>query len=121
MTEQTTRYTVRGAIACTAHTTAGKPCEAPAVTGMTICQAHGGSSPQAKQAARLRLAALADPAIDVLAHEMLNAGDANVRISAANSILDRAGYGRNVQITQEDARDLLVAKLMETRDNELEA
>ena len=39
---------------CTAHTTAGNPCKAPAVRGMTVCRVHGGSSPNALQARNRR-------------------------------------------------------------------
>lgn len=117
MTEQTPiRYTVRGAIACKAHTSSGEPCQAPAMRGQAICQAHGGSSPQARQAAQLRLAALVDPAIATLEQEMDTAEESRDRLAAANSILDRAGYGRSQQITSEDARSMLVARLMEAQE-----
>lgn len=116
MTEQPTiRYTSAGARACSAHTTAGKPCEAPAMNGQRICAKHGGSAPQAKRAAQLRLAALADPAIETLAHIMEHGEEPRDRLSAANSILDRAGYGRSQHVTTEDARELLLQRLIEAQ------
>jgi hypothetical protein len=39
---------------CAARTTNGKPCRAFAVTGLKVCSAHGGTSPQARDAARRR-------------------------------------------------------------------
>lgn len=116
MTEQTPRYTVRGARACSAHTTAGAPCGAPAMNGQRVCSKHGGSSPQAKAAARLRLAALADPAIETLAREMEHAEEPRDRLAAANSILDRAGYGRSQHVTTEDARQMLLESLLQARE-----
>lgn len=119
MTEQPTiRYTPAGARACSAHTTAGKPCEAPAMNGQRICFRHGGSSPQAKRAARVRLAALADPAVERLAHELEHAEESRDRLAAANSILDRAGYGRSQTVTTEDARELLLQRLLEAQGDE---
>lgn len=116
MTEQSAvRYTVRGAVACKAHTSAGNPCQAPAVRGHEVCQAHGASSPQAKAAAKIRLAALADPAIESLAYEMEHATESRDRLAAANSILDRAGYGRSQRFTTEDAYQILQERLMAAR------
>lgn len=43
----------------------GKRCRKSAINGGSVCQTHGGGARQVKQAARLRLAALVDPAIDI--------------------------------------------------------
>lgn len=40
---------------CGARTRLGRPCRLPALVGATRCRMHGGSSPQARSAARLRL------------------------------------------------------------------
>ncbi len=45
----------------------GRRCRQPAIPGGNVCRYHGGAAPQVQQAARLRLAALVDPAIDQLA------------------------------------------------------
>ena len=97
-------------------------CRGPAMTGQKVCKAHGGSSPQAKRSARLRLAGLVDPAIATLAKEMTGAEKSNDRLAAANSVLDRAGYGRAQQIETTDAREILLEKLLElqTENNEPE-
>lgn len=64
-----------------------------------MCVTHGGSAPQAIKAAKLRLIALADPAINALAQVVRDkeASQAD-RIKAANAILDRAGLGPSSKI-----------------------
>jgi hypothetical protein len=47
---------VRQAIRCHARKTNGDPCPNWAMLGQSVCHAHGGRSPQAKQAAYYRLA-----------------------------------------------------------------
>jgi hypothetical protein len=90
----------------------GLPCNAPVVTGMRVCFVHGGASPQARSKAKLRLAELVDPAIATLAREMTTAESSADRQRAANSILDRAGWGRVTTIEAGDARELLIQRLL---------
>lgn len=40
---------------CTANRTDGEPCQAWAVKGTNVCQAHGGSAPQVKKKAQERI------------------------------------------------------------------
>jgi hypothetical protein len=49
---------------------------------------HGGSAPQVRKAAALRLAALIDPAIGVMAKSLKSKTD-RIRLDAAKDILDR--------------------------------
>lgn len=58
---------------------------------------------------------LVDPAIATLGREMMKAENSRDRQSAANSILDRAGYGRAQQITTDDARSMLLHRLLEAQ------
>lgn len=103
-----------GRLLCHATNRDGSQCNGPAVTGMRVCRMHGGSSPQARQKAKLRLAELVDPAIATLAHIMAEQGNApSDRLRAANSILDRAGHGRMTKVESVDARELLVNRLLE--------
>jgi hypothetical protein len=44
-----------------------KRCEKSAINGSNVCRSHGAGSPKVKQAARIRLASLVDPAIDIAA------------------------------------------------------
>ncbi len=56
---------------------------------------HGGGAPQVRKAARERLAAMVDPALDVLhkAMKMRSKGSPQpLAVVAARDILDRAGY-----------------------------
>lgn len=102
---------------CTAHTRAGKPCGRWALHGTNVCQFHGGSAPQVRRKAALRLLSLIDPAIATLAREMASADRSSDRQRAANSILDRAGVPRQVDVTDSDAaRALLVERLLALRD-----
>jgi hypothetical protein len=105
---------------CTAHRSGTKElCGKPAMRGQNVCQVHGGSAPAAKRNAKLRLLELVDPAIATLAREMTSAKSSKDRMAAANSILDRAGYGRVSQVEVADAREMLVARLIALRDGAL--
>ena len=106
------RFDAMNRLLCEARTHSGVLCMSPAVTGMRVCRMHGGSSPQARNRAKLRLAELVDPAVATLAREMTQAEKSNDRQAAANSILDRAGFARVAKIEQSDARELLVQRLL---------
>lgn len=77
---------------CKAHTSKGKPCKAEAIRGGAVCRTHGGSAPQVKAAAALRLAALVDPAIDELTKLLKKSRIDSVRMAAVKDILDRTGH-----------------------------
>lgn len=101
---------------CQAHTTAGDPCKNAPILGGNVCHKHGGSAPQVRRKATLRLLELVDPAIATLAREMVRAGKSADRQRAANSILDRAGWGRVTKVESEDAREVLLARLLKMRE-----
>lgn len=103
-------------IACSATNRHGQPCENPAREGTNVCRNHGGNAPQVQRAAKLRLVELIDPAIATLAREMAKAEKSNDRQNAANSILDRAGVPRRAEVSTDDARALLAARLLQARD-----
>jgi len=100
---------------CSAHTSAGDPCRSPAMMGQRVCRMHGGSTGQAKRKAKMRLAELVDPAISRLAEEMEEAEKSADRIKAANSILDRAGWGRIQKVETAEAKDMLRDRLAAMR------
>lgn len=113
------RYDLQGRRLCSAQRSSGRgPCRAPAVTGMRVCRTHGGSAPQAKKKAALRLLELVDPAIATLAREMVQADGSADRQRAANSILDRAGVPRvTKEIGTDDSRAVLLTRLRELRES----
>lgn len=111
------RVDEQGRLLCHATTRDGEPCKSPCVTGMKVCRMHGGSSPQAKRKARLRLAELVDPAIATLARIMVDqTAKESDRIRAADSVLDRAGWGRSTSVEVADAKEVLVERLRELRE-----
>jgi hypothetical protein len=72
----------------------GEPCKRSAIAGAAVCRVHGGAAPQVKEAARVRLLALVDPALGVLAraikpHRKLD----SLALAASKDVLDRAGIG----------------------------
>lgn len=110
------RVDTRGRTLCHAHTSDGRLCSAPAVTGQQVCRHHGGSTIHAKRAAMVRLLDLAPDAIDALADAVRNAPEVADRIKAANSILDRTGYARTARVSKEDAWEMVVARVQERRE-----
>lgn len=94
----------------------GEQCKNAPIRGGTVCRFHGGAAPQVKQKAALRLAQLVDPAIATLGREMVKAEKSSDRQRAANSILDRAGITRQQVSEIDTARALLVARLIELRE-----
>lgn len=103
---------------CGKKTRAGTPCQKSPIKGGTVCRLHGGSAPQVKRAAKLRLLELVDPAIATLARIMATSDNEALRLKAADSILDRGGLPKGAQVTVEDARSALYEALLHYRDNE---
>lgn len=109
---KTVRVDPQGRRVCTAK---GNTCNGVVARGLNVCRMHGGAAPQVRRKARLRLAELVDPAIATLAREMAGADSSSDRQKAANSILDRAGFARATKIEAEDARSILLDRLLEIR------
>jgi hypothetical protein len=64
---------------------------------MRVCYTHGGAAPQAREAARLRLVFLLDPALKRLA-SILKHGDDSHALGAIKIVLDRNElYGFGVE------------------------
>lgn len=97
---------------CGAHRSNGEPCSAPAMVGQRVCRMHGGSAPQARHRARLRLMELVDPAVATLARELVGARRSADRLRAAAEILDRAGFVRGGgEVSADEARALLIERI----------
>lgn len=111
--------TWKGEPRCTARSKqAQRRCAREATPGQTVCASHGSKSPQAKAKAYLRLATIADEAIGVLYAEMNKKGnDSRDKQAAANSLLDRAGVSRKVEMDDGTARALLYQRLMAMRED----
>lgn len=92
----------------------GKRCKSPAIEGATVCRVHGGSAPQVRRKARLRLAELVDPAVGRLGRILAKGNDRDA-MRAIENVLDRAGYPRKAEISVDDARALLRQRLDQLR------
>lgn len=56
---------------CRAMLTSGeRQCRNAPLLGAAVCRFHGGAAPQVRRAARLRLAELVEPAVEVLHHAL---------------------------------------------------
>lgn len=104
-------------VVCGKKTRAGTPCQKSPIKGGTVCRLHGGSAPQVKRAAKLRLLELVDPAIATIARVMATSPNEVLRFKAAQDILDRGGLPKGAQVTVDDARNALIEKLIAYRDN----
>jgi len=69
----------------------GNRCKRNAIAGGTVCSMHGGKAPAVIAAAKVRLAALVDPAILRLEKEIKAGKHSPSAVRAATDVLDRAG------------------------------
>ena len=86
---------------CTARRTNGEPCRKTAIRGSAgpVCATHGGSAPQVKAAARVRI----ERAADRMAKELLRIAideetPAATRLAAIRDALDRSGLGAKTAV-----------------------
>lgn len=110
------RYDAQNRLLCKAkRNNGGGWCTQASMQGQEVCRSHGGAIGHNKRKAQLRLAQLVDPAIATLGREMMQGPRSTDRQRAANSILDRSGFGRATKVETEDARSILLARLQEIR------
>lgn len=103
---------------CRATNRQGNPCGNSAIPGGAVCRRHGGSAPQVRDKARIRLIAMIEPALNVLSDVMGDEKAAHAdKIRAANSVLDRAGYARVQVIDVEAAREVLTERILTIMEN----
>lgn len=75
---------------CHAHSKSGARCKQPAIAGGSVCRYHGGSAPQVRSKAALRLASLVDPAIAKLAKVLTSKAKVDgITLRAILDVLDR--------------------------------
>lgn len=93
-------------------------CRQPiAYPGAPTCKYHGAGNHRATIAkAKLRMIAAADKAVARLVAEMDGAEKAADRIRAADSLLDRTGFRRGVDVVGTDLREVLIERLVEVRE-----
>lgn len=99
---------------CSAHRQDGVDCQAQAIKGGTVCRVHGGSAPQVKQAAMIRLLEAIDPAAGELIRIALKGKTDQVRVQAIKELFERAGFGeaKRIDITlTDDVLDAEIARL----------
>lgn len=86
----------RGAVdsrRCRATNSKGEPCKKWAIVGGTVCDTHGGSSPQVRAAAMTRIQQFAPRALVLLEEIAADPGQpASARVRALVDLLDRGGY-----------------------------
>lgn len=84
---------------CTAKRTNGSPCRNSPIHGSNVCRVHGGSAPQVKRAAFVRLLMEADPAAAELISIYKNKKNPiAIRLRAIESVLDRGGISARQEI-----------------------
>lgn len=88
---------------CRAHSSrSGDRCRKFAIRGAPTCRSHGSAARHVRQAARLRIAALVDPALDVFAKVLMPGGShvkPELRLRAAFDVLDRNGLKATDELT----------------------
>ena len=93
---------------CKARNRRGGQCKRYPIPGGTVCKMHG------KRKAALRLQELVDPALKVLAREMVSAEKSSDRLRAVENVLDRAGITRKQdQVDETTAQEMLISKLQQ--------
>lgn len=109
---ETIRLDSQGRTLCSAKRKDGNRCKSPAISGLKKCRMHVGQSKSARKATQLALANAAQPALAKLIQLMGRADSEAVQLRAADSILDRSGFGRSQVIEGADAKELLFQRLI---------
>ena len=88
-----------------------KQCGRWAIKGGTVCVKHGGSAPQVKKSAALRLLAMVDPALVQLQELVLQNVHLPSKLGAIRTVLERAGDDAigplKKQIEEKDTRPII--------------
>lgn len=85
---------------CTARRKSGEPCRNYALLGANVCRMHGGSAPQVRRKAQVRLAMSADKLMGQLLEIASDTTvPASTRLSAIVAGLDRAGLGAKQEVS----------------------
>lgn len=85
---------------CTATRRDGSQCTNFAINGATVCRMHGGSAPQVRRAAQVRLLMASDLAAKKLIEMIMSSKDERVVLAAVRDLLDRANLAgtQNIEV-----------------------
>ena len=101
---------------CTAKRRDGTQCTNFAINGAKVCRMHGGSAPQVRAAAQVRILMASDTAVAKLV-KLLSSKDERVVLAAAKDLADRANLAgvQNVEIgiTKRDFSDVTADVVMD--------
>lgn len=101
---------------CTARRRDGTQCTNFAINGAKVCRMHGGSAPQVRAAAQVRILMASDTAVAKLV-KLLSSKDERVVLAAAKDLADRANLAgvQNVEIgiTKRDFSDVTADVVMD--------
>lgn len=117
------RIDKQGRLLCRARNSRKEDCKAPAVAGLLVCTKHGALAPNARRAAKQRLADLVDSSISVLKGILEADGiedmpkDAD-RLRAAGMVLDRTGHGPAQTIDLGDVKHQLYERMLAMQSNQ---
>lgn len=98
------------------------PCKNFAMNGTNVCRMHGGSAPQVRAAAQVRILMASDTAIARLV-KLLGSKDERVVLAAAKDLADRANLAgtQNLEVTVEKGQtfdDVLESLLVDVEEDD---
>ena len=91
---------------CKAHVKSTKKrCKKDAIKGGAVCHKHGGSAPQVRNAANMRILEMVNPALAQL-KKLLTSKHAPTSLGAIKDVLDRAGLKPRDKLILEGSLDV---------------
>jgi hypothetical protein len=110
-------------VRCTANaSTTGERCKRWSLRGATTCRKHGAQLPSVREhaeavveSARMRLFGLADEAVDVIEDIIQNSTQEQMKLKAAEMVLNRAGIKDAIEISVEVKENASLAEDIEKR------
>ncbi|MGN7964910.1 HGGxSTG domain-containing protein [Microbacterium sp. 22179] len=108
---------------CTATRRDGTPCTNFALTASSVCRMHGGSAPQVRRAAQVRILMASDLAARKMVELMSNPKvDDRVKLAAAKDLLDRANLAgtQNIEVgvTKRTFEDFIGDAIIDVEEDE---
>lgn len=108
---------------CTATRRDGSQCTNFAINGATVCRMHGGSAPQVRRAAQVRILMASDLAAKKMVELMSNPKvDDRVKLAAAKDLLDRANLAgtQNIEVgvTKRTFEDFIGDAIIDVEEDE---